>query len=432
MRARPEATTKLMDDLWAGLAVLAALLVVSAFFSGSETAVTAVDRYRLADLAYRGNRSARVLLGLLARHDRLLGAILIGNNVVNLAAASLTAVIAVGLGGDAAVAVATAILTFVVLVFAEVLPKSIAASYPERISLLVAWPMWALVRLLSPLVTVVTGIGRVLLAPWRINLRGRTAEVSAEQLVSVVRQSGNIGEDHQRMLLGLLSLSEKTVRDAMVPSNAIQGIDLRDSLPQVLASLRAFPHSRAPVYHRTINDVVGILNLRQIAATLRHEGGDELRASLTKASLENMMAPPVFVPETTPLSRQLADFQERRYEIAIVVDEYGHVEGMVSLRDVLGTLLGSSPGQTAANGAGEPQQLAGGGWLVEGSMPVRELNHELGWNLPEDSARTVGGLVVRHLETLPQGLVSARIDGYRLSVRKMEGDRLSAIEVHPA
>ncbi|MEO0615802.1 MAG: HlyC/CorC family transporter [Pseudomonadota bacterium] len=399
-----------MDDvpLSALFTIIGFLIVCSAFFSSSETALMSLNRYRLRHRARSGVRSARLAESLLQKPDRLIGLILLGNNIVNLSAASLTTIIALRLGGEAALAVGTGILTFVVLIFAEVAPKTMAALHPERIAMPAVYIYYPLLKVAYPLVWLTNLIANGVLRVFGV----RSSDVdghalSHEELRTVVNEAGAlISRKYRTMLTGILDLEKVTVDDVMVPHNDVVGIDLDDDIDEIAKLIEKSEHTRLPVYEDNIDRIVGVLHMKSLVRKAKVE--------LTKDMIRSLVREPYFVPEGTPLSTQLVQFQKSKSRLALVVDEYGDIQGMVTLEDILEEIVGeftTDPGD-------DPHAVRqeGDAWVVQGSVNVRELNRQLGWELPTDGAKTLNGLVQEQLETIPAAGTAFTLDRYSIEV----------------
>ncbi len=404
---------------------LVLLIVLSAFFSGSETGLMTINRYRLRNLARAGNRSARRALRLLERPDRLIGLILLGNNFVNILASALATVIFMRLMGEAGIAVATTLLTVVILVFAEVTPKTLAALKPERIALPAAWIYQPLLRALYPLVWVLNLVTNSLLRLLGIRPEEGVQEtLSREELRTLMMEAGAmIPESHQAMLVNLLDLEEIRVEDVMVPRNEIVGVDLTDDLEEIRNLLLRTPYTRLPVYEERIDNVVGILHTRRILPLLQED-------ELTTNKLRELAREPYFVPEGTSLLTQLLNFQRAGRRTALVVDEYGDILGMVTLEDILEEVVGEfTTDPYALHKDILPQE--DGSWLVDGSLAIREINRSLRIQLPTDGPRTLNGLILEHLETIPEPGTSLLINDYPIEVVQVKGNAVKTARIAP-
>ena len=406
-------------------AILGLLIVLSGFFSSSETALISLNRYRLRHLAKAGHRSARLAARLLERPDRLIGVILLGNNFVNIVASSLATLIALRLGGEAAIAVATGLLTLVILIFAEVAPKTMAALYPERVAFPFSWPLAVLLKLLYPLVWVINLVANALLRAVRVNPEGGDGDsLSREELRTVVNEAGAmIPRRHQKMLTNILDLEKATVEDIMVPRNEIAGIDLQDSWEEIITQISNAQHSRLPVFDSSIDDVRGMLHLRKVITDL-------IRGRLDREKLLERMTPNYFVPEGTRLHTQLVNFQHNQRRIGIVVDEYGDVMGLVTLEDILEEIVGEFTTDPASLSRHLRRQ-DNGSYLAQGNVSVRELNRVLDWQLPTDGPKTLNGLILEHLQAIPQPGTSMKIHEFPVTIVQTQENRVKTAEIMP-
>jgi Mg2+/Co2+ transporter CorB len=385
------------DDVsLAGLVgLLALLLLLSAFFSGSETALMSLNRYQLRHKVRQGHRGARLAENLLRRPDRVIGLILLGNNLVNIFAASLVAVVAMNMGGQPAVAIGSLIMTLIILIFAEAAPKTLAALHPERIAFPAALIYYPLLKITYPLVWLTNVCANGVL--FLFGVRSSHTELQAltrEELRTVVHEAGSrISSQYRTMLLSILDLEKVTVDDVMVPHNEIIGIDLDDDDNDIDRIIAHSKHTRLPVYRDNIDQVVGILHLRKLANLAKNE--------LTKSMLQQLLSEPYFVPEGTPLSKQLVQFQRRRERIAMVVDEYGDIQGIVTLEDILEEIVGEFTTDPASQ---ENEVVSEGAdtFLVDATANIRDLNRSQDWDLPTDGPKTLNGLIVELLETIPE------------------------------
>ena len=412
------------DDvpLSALVGLLFALLVLSAFFSGSETALVSLNRYQLRHKARAGHRGARLAERLLQRPDRMIGLILLGNNLVNFSAASLVAIIALKMGGQPAVALGTLILTLVVLIFSEAAPKTLAALHPERIAYPAAIVYYPLLKITYPIVWLTNAASNGVL--FLFGVRSQDADLdplTREELRTIVHEAGGrISSRYQQMLLSILDLEQVTVDDVMVPHNEIIGIDLEDEPAEIERIIAESMHTRLPVYEDNIDQIVGILHLRRLANLAQH--------SFNKGSLRKILVEPYFVPEGTPLSTQLVQFQRRRERIALVVDEYGDIQGIVTLEDILEEIVGeftTDPADQAEDVVREGPES----FLVNGTANIRELNRAQGWELPTDGPKTLNGLIVEMLETIPEPSTCVKISGYPLEIVASDDNRIRTVRI---
>ncbi|RMD71139.1 MAG: HlyC/CorC family transporter [Gammaproteobacteria bacterium] len=401
------------------------LILLSAFFSGSETGMMAINRYRLRHLAQSGHPGAQKVMALLERPDRLIGLILLGNNFVNILASSLATLIALRLMGQWGIAVASGLLTLVILIFAEVAPKTMAALYPERIAFPAAYILTPLLRILYPLVIGVNFLANGVLRFFGVHPEQVTEQpLSSEELRTVLNEAGAlIPRRHQRMLLSILDLEKVTVEDIMVPRQAIVGIDLNDDWDTILEHITHTQHTRLPAYRDSIDHIEGILHIRDVLHLLG-------RGALNKEGLIRVLREPYFVPEGTPLHTQLLNFQRRRLRMGLVVDEYGDILGLITLEDILEEIVGEFTTDVASV-MEDIQPLEDGSYLVDGSINVRQLNRMMHWKLPTKGPRTLNGIIMEHLESMPRPGISLRIDGYTIEIVQVEGNRVKTVKIYP-
>ena len=404
--------------------LLAVLLLLSAFFSGSETALMTLNRYKLRHRARSGHRASRLAEKLLERPDRLIGLILLGNNAVNIAASALVGVVSVQLGGELGLAIGTAALTLVVLIFAETAPKTLAALHPERLAYPAAYVYVVLLKVFYPLVWLTN-----IMANGVLFLLGQQREVTEgnaltrEELRTVVFEAGaRISTRYRQMLVSILDLEKVSVDDVMVPHNEILGIDLDEDLNEIANLIRDSRHTRLPVYRDQIDNVLGILHLRRLANIFT-------QLEFSKEDLENLLDEPYFVPEGTPLSTQLVQFQKGRQRMALVVDEYGDIQGLVTLEDILEEIVGEF---TTDPGAAEDEVVrdTDTSWLVRGTANIRELNRLMHWNLPMDGPKTLNGLIVEYLETIPESGTGLKIQGHPIEILETNENRVQLARIH--
>ncbi|MGI9234181.1 MAG: HlyC/CorC family transporter [Woeseiaceae bacterium] len=412
------------DDVpLAGLiGLLLVLLILSAFFSGSETALMSLNRYQLRHKAREGHRGARLAERLLKRPDRLIGLILIGNNVINFAAVSLVTLIAFDLGGKLGVSIGTGIFALVVIIFAETAPKTLAALHPERLAFPAAIVYYPLLKITYPIVWLTNAASNGVL--FLLGVRDSDNDLQSltrEELRTVVHEAGaRISSRYRKMLLSILDLERVTVDDVMVPHNEIVGIDLESDGLEIENIIAASQHTRLPVYRDTIDRVVGILHLRKLANLAQQD--------LTTESLLRLLDDPYFVPEGTPLSTQLVQFQRRRERTALVVDEYGDIQGIVTLEDILEEIVGeftTDPADDEVDVVDEGSDT----FLVDAGANIRELNRTQNWDLPTDGPKTINGLIVELLETIPTPGTCLKISGYPIEIVETDDNRIRSIRV---
>lgn len=402
---------------------LAFLILLSAFFSSSETGMMSLNRYRLRHLVKQKHRGAMRASRLLDRPDRLIGVILIGNNFVNILASAIATMIALRLMGDAGVAVATAMLTLVILIFAEVTPKTVAAIKPEQVAFPASLILSPLLKLLYPFVWLVNTICNGLLRMLGFNAAAKVSDhLSSEELRTIVHEAGAlIPRRNQSMLLSILDLDTVTVEDIMIPRNEIVGIDINDDISTILNTISQSPHTRIPLYQEELNNVVGMVHVRQILPLMYAE----------KPSKEEFLAlaqEPYFVPESTPLNTQLLNFQKRKYWVALVVDEYGDIQGLTTLEDILEEIVGDmAEEQDLENDDIHAQE--DGSFFIDGTTTVRDINKALTWNLPIDGPKTLNGLITERLEEIPQFNVCLKLGEYHLETVQIRGNFIKTVRL---
>lgn len=416
-----------MDDIPLSVlfSSLALLLLLSGFFSSSETGLMSLNRYRLRHKVKDNHKGAIRVTKLLERPDRLIGLILLGNNFVNILASSITTVIALRLGGEAAIAIAAGLLTFAILIFSEVAPKTVAALYPEKIAYPAAVIYTPLLTILYPLVWVINTLANALLRCFGIKVSNVNNEnLSAEELRTVVNEAGSlIPKRHQTMLLSILDLEKVTVEDIMVPRNEVSGIDLNANWNEIVDILKHSLHTRLPVYKEDINQIEGIIHIRNVLHLLAHD-------DFTREALLEEIREPYFIPEATPLNTQLLNFQRHERRIGLVVDEYGDIQGMVTLEDILEEIVGeftTDPSMVTKDI--HPQK--DGSFLIDGGTNIRDLNKVLHWTLPVDGPKTLNGLLTEHLEHIPESGTSIKIADHPIEIIQMQGNMVKTAKVWP-
>ena len=417
-----------MDDYHTGVLIgaLIVLILLSAFFSSSETGMMALNRYRLRHLVNQGHRTAKRVEKMLARPDRLLGVILVGNNLVNNAAATLAALLGLYWFGDLGTALAPVVITILMLIFSEVTPKTFAALRPEAVAFPASYVLKPLQWLFTPVVWTVNVIGNGLLRVFGIRQDVSDGDhLSPEELRTVVNEAGGlIPEKHQRMLLNILDLEKATVEDIMIPRNDMVGIDLDDDIDEILEILRTSQHTRLPVYKGDPNNMIGLLHLRKLSRLL-------MREEISKADLMQHTVEPFFVPEGTALHRQLINFQNAKRRIAIVVDEYGDVLGLVTLEDILEEIVGEFT-TDMANTSQDIHPQDDGTFVIDGAAHLRDINKVLQWDLPTDGPKTLNGLIIEHLQDIPDTSVCLRIDQYLIEILQVKDNMVKAVRMRHA
>ncbi len=407
-------------------AALVLMIVMSAFFSASETAMMSLNRYRLRHLVKNKHRGAILTHGLLKRPDRLIGLILLCNNFVNIAASVLSTIIAFRLMGETGIAIATGILTLVLLIFGEVTPKTLAIMHPERIAFPAAYILTPLMRLTYPIVWLTNGIANFLLKLFGVTPRETAMQqLNRDELRTVVNEAGAlIPRRHQRMLLNILDLENVTVEDIMIPRNEIMGIDLDSDTDEILRLLTTSQHSRLPIYRENIDHVLGIIHLRNVLHLIAQQ-------KLTKQSLQDIAREAYFVPKGTSLHMQLLNFQRQKRRIALVVNEYGDILGMVTLEDILEEIVGEFT-TDASSTIRDVHPQADGSFLVDGGANVRELNRLMEWELPIDGPKTLNGLIIEYLESIPEPGTSLLIAGYPVEIVQTSSNAVKTAKISPA
>jgi len=384
-----------------------------------------LNRYRLRHLVKHKHKGAIRATKLLATPDRLIGLILLGNNFVNVLASSITTIIALRLGGEAAIAIAAGLLTFAILIFSEVAPKTVAALYPEKIAFKAAFVYTPLLKILYPLVWVINVFANTLIRCFGIKLdKVLDGNLSTDEFRTVVIEAGAlIPKRHQKMLLSILDLEKVTVEDIMVPRNEVSGIDLNANLNDIIDILKHSLHTRLPVYKEDINQIVGIIHIRNVLHLLAHD-------EFTREAFLKEIRDPYFIPEATPLNTQLLNFQRQERRIGLVVDEYGDIQGMVTLEDILEEIVGeftTDPSMITKDI--HPQ--ADGSFLIDGSASIRELNKMLHWTLPSDGPKTLNGLLTEYLESIPEPGTSVKIKNHPIEIVQMQGNMVKTARIWP-
>ncbi len=406
---------------------LAALLLAAAFLAGSETALMSLNRYRLRHAAQAGDRGARLAEGLLAKPDRLIGLILLLNTIVNVIAPMLVGVIALRLGGEVLLVVGVVALTAVMLVFCEVGPKTFAALNPERLALPAAYVYTPLLRLLYPFVWATNLLANGALRLFGVSAQQSGHALSGEELRTVLAEaSAMIPQRHRQMLVGILDLERVTVEDIMVPRAEIVGIDLEDDWDEIVERLRQTQHTRLPVYEGEIDRIVGLLHMKSVVHALARGrlDRDALRTAATARDT-------YFVPSGTPLNTQLLNFQRDKRRLAFVVDEYGDVQGLVTLEDILEEIVGEFTTDPATMMHKDVHRDADGSFVVNAAANVRALNRSMRWDLPIDGPKTLNGLILEFLETIPDPGTTLKLADYTLEVLQTGDNTVKTVRVHP-
>jgi Mg2+/Co2+ transporter CorB len=406
-------------------AILVLLIILSAFFSSSETGMMALNRYRLRHLAKHQHKGAMRASRLLDRPDRLIGVILLGNNFVNILASSISTLIALRLYGEPGIAIATFALTLVILIFAEVAPKTLAVLYPERVAFPASIVLSVLLKVLYPLVAVINWVANGVLRMVGVST-GNVDEqqISQDELRTVVNEAGAmISRRFRRMLISILDLERVTVDDIMIPRGEINAVDLDDDRAEIEEQLTHGRHTRLPVYRGDINNVQGVLHIRKLLSLVRREEFDV-------DSLQALCDEPYFVPEGTPLDVQLRNFQRHQQRLGLVVDEYGDVQGLVTLEDLLEEIVGDfTPDPAPMSTDVHPQE--DGTFLVDAASNIRDLNRSHGFMLPTSGPKTLNGLIVEHLESIPEPGTTVLINDYPLEVVQKTNSAVKTVRIAP-
>ncbi len=401
---------------------LAFLIILSGFFSSSETGMLSLNKYRLKHLRKQGHQGARKASELLARTDQLISVILIGNNFVNILASSIATLIAIRLWGDAGIAIATALLTLVILIFAEITPKTYAAYHPEKIAFAAAHILTPLLKILYPAVWSINLVTSRLLKLLGIDTtKQNESYISREELKTLVAEAkGMIPRTHQDMLISILDLEKVTVNDIMVPKSEIVGLNIDDSFDDLIDQVKRSQHTRLPVFKGNINNIIGVLHLRNITRVISTQEPN-------KATLLQVCREPYFIPESTPLNQQLLQFQKEKRRIGIVVDEYGDVLGLATMEDILEEIVGEFTTDYSTSSGSDIIAQEDGSYLIDGSTTIRSINKTLKWSLPTNGPKTLNGLIIEELEFIPDLPLSLEIKGYKLEVRQVKENIIKTV-----
>ena len=413
--------------LSAQFAALAVLLVCSAFFSISETAMMASNRHRLRHLASQGDRGALLAVDLLGRTDKMLGVILLGNNLINAAAATLVSVITIELFGEEkwALSIGTLLVTFAILVFSEITPKILGAAHADRLARVLAFVLWPLLRGAYPVVWFVNLFVDALLRLLRLKPAegGENSRLSIEELRSVVLESSNfIPQQHRAILLNLFELEQLTVADIMIPRGEIEAIDIAAPIESIKAQLATSFHTRVAVFEDDPANIVGIMHQRRLLA-------EAFAGEIDHSTLRERMSEPYFIPAATPIYTQLQFFRENRQRMGLVVDEYGEIEGLVTLEDIIEELVGKFTTRQS-DVAGSLSWNDDGLVLVDGAATLRELNRMLDLEFPLDGPRTLNGLIVEHLQDIPEVGVGLRVGGVAMEIVQTQDRKIKMVRLH--
>lgn len=417
-----------MDDVHIGVyfAILAFLMLLSAFFSGSETALMALNRYRLQHKAKTGHRGARYAERLLRKPDRLIGVILLGNNLTNILITQLATYVGFRLSGEIGVAVATGILTLVLLIFAELTPKTLAALHSEQVAYPAAYIYRPLMSRFSPmtwLAWLVNQISNGLLRLFGVDPKAQASlALSADEIKSVLYEGDTIPESHQEMLANVLDLEQVTVEDIMIPRNELMGLDLEDEWDDLVEQITCSQHTRLPVYRESIDDIVGFVHLRKLLY-LMHEG------EFNRTNFEALIREPYYVPEGTTLTKQLLSFQNEKRRVGLVVDEYGDIQGLITLEDILEEIVGEFTTDPLDTKEIFPQH--DGSYIVDGGTHIRDINKALHWHLPTNGPKTLNGLITEFMEMIPESGTSLKLHDYPIEIVIADNNAVKTARLFP-
>jgi len=390
--------------VWILFSLIGVLIFLSAFFSSSETSMMAINRYRLKHLVKEKNRSARRVTKLLERTDRLLGVILIGNNFTHTLATAIATVIAIRIWSESAVLAVTVFMTIIMIIFAEVMPKTIAALKPESIAFPASYFLKPLSKILSPLVTLVTLVSNGITKLIGINLNDAENEELKPEELRTLLQTSRVPKRQENMLMGIFDMDSLSVNDVMIAKNEIEGINIKDDIEDIVKNLNVLRYTYIPLYKDTIDNISGFISSNKKADFLSLD-------KPSKTSLKNFIQDPLFIPENTPLNTQLANFQLENKRVGLIVDEYGDIEGLITLTDILEIIVGEITSDTLEKMDIMPQ--ADGSFMLEGSMMIRDINKRINWELPTDGPKTLSGLILETAQSIPESNVGIKIGEYR-------------------
>ncbi len=414
---------------WLTFCIMAALLGASAFFASSETALTGVSRGSMLRLSKQGNRDATLVSELIANRERLIGALLLGNNIANIGASALATNVFTGWFGEVGVLYATAVMTVLVVIFAEVFPKTIAINAPDRVALAVARPMRITMYVLGPLLAVIEMVVRVLMRLVGFKVGANQPLLSpTERLrgaVDLLHREGKVEKHDRDMLGGLLDLRELEVSDVMIHRTEVVMVNADLPADELVGEVLASEYTRIPLWREKPENIIGVLHAKDLLRAIRAAEGDMSRIDVSSLAL-----PPWFVPEMRPVSEQLKAFRRRKTHFAMVVDEYGEFEGIVTLEDILEEIVGDIADEHDITVAGVRAQ-PDGSVVVDGSVPIRDLNRAMDWSLPDEEATTVAGLVIHEARSIPDRGQSFTFHGFRFRVLRRERNRITALRIVP-
>jgi Mg2+/Co2+ transporter CorB len=416
-------------ELWITAGIILGLIGLSFLFSGTETGMTASSKARLHALAANGDERARTVERLTERKDRLVGALLIGNNLVNILASALATSVLLGIFGQNGVVYATIVMTVTLVIFSEILPKSLALARPEQFALFVSPFARLIVFLFGPLTALANGAVRLILSAFGVNLSRDEAMLSPHEeirgTVAVLHREGAFVKQDRDRLGGLLDLDELELADVMVHRTNMRSVNADDPPEAVVREMLQSPHTRMPLWKGSLDNIVGVLHAKDLLRALNDVGND-----FSKIDVMKIATKPWFVPDTTTLLDQLNAFLRRKVHFAVVVDEYGEVEGLVTLEDILEEIVGEIADEHDLDIQGVKQE-ADGSVVVDGSVPIRDLNRALDWTLPDDEATTIAGLVIHETQSIPDERQAFTFHGKRFVVMKRDKNRIARIRIRP-
>jgi Mg2+/Co2+ transporter CorB len=414
-----------------GYAILSivCLILVAAFFSGAETGLTATSRARLTEIERRGSKRAAMALKLTAYPERLIGSLLLGNNLANITASAVATAALIKIFGDSGAVIASAVMTVIILIFAEVMPKTYAIAYPERVALAVAPIMRLIAAILGPIVLAVEYIVRNTLKLFGVNIDDDAGVLSAHDelrgAIALHHKEETLVKTDRDMLGGILDLKDLEVADIMVHRTKMTTLDGGLPMKTFVAELLDSPHTRMPVWKDNPDNIIGVVHAKSMFAALQKANGDA-----TKIKLDDVITPAWFVPDTRPLEDQLNAFLRRKVQLALVVDEYGEVQGLVTLEDILEEIVGDIKDEFDGVATGV-RKTRDGSYVIDGTVPIRDLNRSFDWRLPDEEATTVAGLVIHEAQMIPAQGQAFSFHGFRFEVLKKRKQQLTSLKVTP-
>lgn len=430
-------STSFDPSFWAYGGAIALLLLASAFFSGSETALTGASRAKLRASADKGGTGAEAALKVTEDNERLIGALLLGNNIANILSASLATALLTRAFGETGVVIATAIMTVLVLIFAEVLPKTYAITYPEAVASRVAVGVQMLMRILSPVLALVQGIVRGILLLFGVRTDPNSHLFSLHEEIAgalaLAHSEGTVHKEDRDRLLGALDLSDRTVDEIMLHRSEIAMIDADADPADILTAVLASPHSRLPIFRGERENILGVIHAKDLLRAVEKlaRGGDGAFASIQGLDILSVAKKPYFVPETTPLDEQMRAFLKLRTHFALVVDEYGALRGLITLEDILEEIVGEIADEFDLDADHQIKPAEGGDYVVDGAMTIRDLNRATDWSLPDDEANTVAGLVIHEAQMIPAEGQVFSFHGFRFEVLNRKDNRITRLKIRP-